>query len=136
MARILALVVLVGGAAVGGYLWREANPPAGEAGRTAPVEQSVPGPGDPPVVWLSGTLSEVGRDELVLTQGDGPELRLQRFAAGATRFHVLRDGAWSALSRAEADAQAGKQACVETLMDGDSFLAVRVYLGARCTPQR
>ena len=135
MIRVLTAAALLAGGAVAGYLWRDANPPPGNAAGASAIEQNVPGPGDPPVVWLTGTLAEIGRDEMVLEQGDGPRLHLQRFAAGATRFHTMEGGVWRVLSRPEADAAVGEAACIETLMDGDSLLAVRVYLDAACAPR-
>lgn len=129
MSRLLAAVVgLVAGGAIA--LTVLAPEPVERAERPPDIEQNVPGPGDPPVVWLTGTLESVTETELTLREGEGPAIRLERFAAGATRFLRLREGGWEEV----AGGGAGDPACVETLLDGETFLALRVFLGAGCGP--
>jgi hypothetical protein len=104
-------------------------------GGPPPVSGSEPGPGDPPVVWVDGTLERITGSELVVRVGRGPRLEVERFAAGATRFLRLTDGEWSELAAEEVEAvRPGGRACVETLLDGRTFLAIRVFLSAGCGP--
>lgn len=128
--RLLAVAVgLVAGGAIA--LTVLAPEPVERTDGIPAVEQHPPGPGDPPVVWLGGTLEEVGETELALREGEGPVIRLGRFAAGATRFLRLRGGEWR---DAPGAAQAGDRACIEALLDEGSFLALRVFLGSGCGP--
>jgi hypothetical protein len=100
-----------------------------------PVSGSQPGPGDPPVVWLDGTLERITESELVVRVGRGPRIEVERFAAGATRFLRLGEGGWVELPAEEVDAvQSGGRACLETLLDGRTFLAIRVFLSTGCGP--
>lgn len=131
IGRILAAAV---GLVAGGVLALTVLAPEDvERPRQIPaLEQHPPGPGDPPVVWLTGTLEEVGDSAVVIREGEGPSISLGRFAAGATRFLRLRGGEWrEAPARA---AEAGQAVCVEALLDGDTFLALRVFLGSDCGP--
>ncbi|HEX6261967.1 MAG TPA: hypothetical protein VF097_03865 [Actinomycetota bacterium] len=133
--RLLWVMVLLAAGAAAGYVWRDARPQAA-APRNAPpvVEQNDPDPGGPPVVWLSGTLRDVTEERLTLQEGVGPTLDLTRFAGGATRFHRLGPGGWARVPREEADAAAGQDACIEALLDQGELLAIRVFLGATCSP--
>lgn len=100
-----------------------------------PVEQSEARPGDPPIVWIGGTLEEIDDRQLALRDGEGPRIEIARFAAGATTFLRLVEGEWSELSDDEVAAlQIGDRVCVETLLDGESFLALRVFLDSPCGP--
>jgi hypothetical protein len=100
-----------------------------------PVSGSQPGPGDPPVVWLDGTLERISDSELVVRLGRGPRIEVERFAAGATRFLRLEDAGWEELPDEEVAAvRPGGRACLETLLDGRTFLAIRVFLSAGCGP--
>lgn len=108
-------------------------------GRTLPtVSQNEPGPGDPPVVWIGGILEAVDQGQLALregTRGQGPRIRLERLAEGATDFYRLEAEGWRELSPEEAElVQVGDHACVEALLDGRTFLALRVFLGSSCGP--
>jgi hypothetical protein len=99
------------------------------------VSGDSPAPGSPPLVWLDGTLSEVGPGSLALRDGPGTVVDLERAAAGATRFFRLDGDAWAPLSEEDADATAaGQEACVEALLDDRTLLALRVFLGAGCGP--
>jgi hypothetical protein len=136
MAWIRGLLLLTLGAAAAISVDRLLIRPTSSADAALPqVSDSQPGPGDPPVVWLDGTLAEVTDSQLSVQEGRGPSISVERFAAGATRFLRLDEDRWLELTEAEAAAvQAGQQACVEALLDGRNFLALRVFLGAGCGP--
>jgi hypothetical protein len=129
------LVLLAVGAAAAFGVERLMLRPTASGDTPPPVAESEPGPGDPPVVWLDGTLESITDADLALRDGQGPRIPIERFAAGATAF-LRRDGAgWRELSEDEIGAlEAGTQACVETLLDGGTFLALRVFLAADCGP--
>lgn len=91
------------------------------------------GPDQPPVIWLGGTLTEISEDQLVLRQPAGSLVTLRRLAGDATSFFRLSGSEWHRLA-AEAQIPAGRAACVETLLDRETLLALRVFLGAGCGP--
>jgi len=91
------------------------------------------GPGQPPLIWVGGTLSEVAADGLQVTEGVGSVVTLKRLARGATVFYRVSGAAWRPLAPV-AKVSAGQLACVETLLDGANLLALRVFLGADCGP--
>jgi hypothetical protein len=103
-----------------------------------PVSQNEPGPGDPPIVWIAGTLEVLERGHLDIregSEGEGPRIRLERLAEGATDFYRLEAGGWRELSAGEADLlEVGTRACVEALLDGRTFLALRVFVDSSCGP--
>lgn len=136
MAWIRGLLLLALGAAAAVSADRLLIRPASSADAAPPeVSDSEPGPGDPPVVWLDGTLAEVTDSQLSVQEGRGPSILVERFAAGATSFLRLDGDRWLELTEAEAETvQPGQQACVEALLDGRTFLALRVFLGADCGP--
>jgi hypothetical protein len=102
------------------------------------VIQNEPGPGDPPVVWVAGTLETVDQGHLALREGrqrKGPRIRLERLGEGATGFYRLDGDVWRELSPEEvSELDAGETACVEALLDGRTLLALRVFLGSSCGP--
>jgi hypothetical protein len=103
--------------------------------RSGPVPETEPGPGDPPVVWVDGILERASPEGLVVREGDGPRIDVERFAAGATSVFRLRGADWNELSEAEsAGLPTGGEVCVEALLDEGRFLALRVFLGADCGP--
>jgi hypothetical protein len=107
--------------------------------RTLPsVTQNEPGAGDPPVVWVAGTLEVVDQGHLAIregSQGEGPRIRLERLAGGATDFYRLDGDVWRELPSQEVDLlEVGERACVEALLDGQTLLALRVFLDASCGP--
>jgi hypothetical protein len=131
--RGLVLVALVAAAAVAIDRLVLDSPEAGES--PPAVTANVPGPGDPPVVWLDGSLEEVSESQLVIREGQGPTIEVERFAAGATSFLRQDQDRWVVLDDQEIQAiRAGQPACVETLLDGRTFLALRVFLGVDCGP--
>jgi hypothetical protein len=103
----------------------------------APPVPSLPrqsaGPDQPPVIWIGGTLTEVTGDRIEVREDFGSVVTLQRLGRGATGFFRVAGGAWGRLPAGE-QIPPGEQACVETLMDGSTLLALRVFLGANCGP--
>jgi hypothetical protein len=131
--RVLLLLAVGAGAAIAvdRLLIEDTNP-----GRSVPpVSESESGPGDPPVVWLDGSLERIDDSELLVRVGQGPQITVERFAAGATRFMRLTGGEWVELTLDEIETiEPGAGACLETLLDGRTFLAIRVFLSAGCGP--
>lgn len=110
-------------------------PAASSSGETPPIERTEPGPTDPPIVWIAGELQEVSESELLVREGEGPTVTVERFAGDATRFYRPDAGIWRQLEGAEIDATApGEEACIEALADGEAFLAIRVFLERGCAP--
>ncbi|HZA27125.1 MAG TPA: hypothetical protein VE915_05675 [Actinomycetota bacterium] len=106
------------------------------SGALPEVPQVQPQPGGPPVVWVSGRLEEVTESLLTIREGEGASIQLHRLAAGASRFLRVRSGRWQELSEEETEQiRAGERACAEALLDGTTFVALRVFLGASgCGP--
>lgn len=127
----LAIAVAVGG----GYLALQGETEI-TSGSGPEVPKVEPQPGGPPVVWLSGSLEEIAGSFLTIREGEGASIRLHRLAAGASRFLRVSDGRWRELSLKEADQiQVGERACAEALLDGTTFVALRIFLGAAgCGP--
>lgn len=102
------------------------------------VTQNEPGPGDPPVVWIAGTLEVLEQGHLSIREGgggEGPRIRLERLAEGATDFYRLDGEVWRELPPEEVDLLGvGERACVEALLDGQTLLALRVFLDSSCGP--
>lgn len=88
------------------------------------------------MVWVSGRLEEVTESLLTIREGEGASIQLHRLAAGASRFLRVRNGRWQELSEEETEQiRAGERACAEALLDGTTFVALRVFLGASgCGP--
>jgi hypothetical protein len=109
--------------------------PVEPAAETPPIERIDPGAGDPPLVWIDGALENVGADQLLLRDGPGPTITVERFSGQATRFFRPDGGRWRELSTGDIDAIAGgEDACIEALVDGEAFLAIRVFLERACAP--
>jgi hypothetical protein len=85
------------------------------------------------VVWVEGTLTDVTDVHLVLRQPVGSVVTLRRLSGDATSFFRVSGSEWQRLA-AEAGVPAGQVACVETLLDRETLLALRVFLGAGCGP--
>lgn len=136
MFRTLLVFVLGGAVALGAeYALRHREQPAEDRG-TPVVSANLPDdPGDPPIVWLEGLIEELETAEMTLREGEGPTITIRRFEEGATDFLRLTGGRWRQLRTSEVDGlPPGQQACVETLLDGRTFFALRVFVGARCGP--
>lgn len=135
MSLLKGLVLVALGAAAAVSVERFVLSPTSMVETPPPVTGNEPGPGDPPVVWLDGSLEEVSESKLVLREGQGPRLEVERFAAGATSFLRQDSGRWVVLGDEEIRAiPTGQPACLETLLDGRTFLALRVFLGVDCGP--
>jgi hypothetical protein len=121
----LALVVLM---VAGYFVFREAT---GVTSRSVPsVSQVQPQPGGPPVVWVAGTLERVAETSLTIRGGEGASIQLHRLAPGASKFLRVKGGQWAELSEKETDRiRTGEQACAEALLDGTTFVALRIFLG-------
>jgi hypothetical protein len=85
------------------------------------------------VTWVGGTLTDVTETQLVLQQPAGSVVTLRRLAGEATSFFRLSGSEWQRLAP-QAQVPAGRTACVETLLDRQTLLALRVFLGAGCGP--
>jgi hypothetical protein len=84
-------------------------------------------------VWVGGEITELRPDGLEVRESFGSVVTLRRLGGSATSFLHVVDGAWRSADP-RADATVGTPACVETLMDGQTLLALRVFLGAECGP--
>jgi hypothetical protein len=91
------------------------------------------GPRQPPTVWVGGEITELKASRLELKEASGSVLTLRRLGRNATSFFRVSQGTWERLPPG-AEVQLGSSACVETLMDGQNLLALRVFLGADCGP--
>jgi len=132
------LGVLVAAALTLGLVACRSSEPAAP-GRTLPtISQNEPGAGDPPVVWIAGILEGLEPGQLAIregSKGQGPRILLERLAEGATDFYQLEAEGWRELSPEEVNLiEVGDRACVEALLDGRTFLALRVFLDSSCGP--
>jgi hypothetical protein len=116
---------------------RSPSPLVGTATSPPPPVPSGPqqsgGPSQPPVVWIGGTLTEVDRDRVVVQEAFGAVVTLQQLGRGATAFFEVAGDAWARVS-SPTSVEPGGPVCVETLLDGETLLALRVFLGASCGP--
>jgi hypothetical protein len=110
---------------------RTAAPPPGVP--PAPPETGSAAPGEPPRVWISGTLTDVTDARIDVREASGQDVTMQRLAAGTTSFFRVSNGAWEKLAPA-AQVSAGQAACTEALLAGRNLLALRVFLGTGCGP--
>ena len=106
--------------------------PRGVPPVSAQAGESV-APGEPPRVWIAGTLTDVTDSRIDVREASGQHVSLQRLAAGTTAFYRIAGGSWSKLAP-EAQVAAGQAACTEALLDGENLLALRVFLGTECGP--
>jgi hypothetical protein len=90
-------------------------------------------PGEPPHIWVAGTLTDVTDSHIDVREGSGQTVEMQRLAAGTTSFYRIDGDHWARLSP-QAQVSAGQAACTEALLDGTNVLALRVFLGAGCGP--
>jgi hypothetical protein len=135
MSLIRALLLLGVGVTSGFVADRLLVRPVEPTSETPPIERIDPGAGDPPLVWIDGSLENVGQDQLLLREGEGPTITVQRFSGQATRFFRPDGGQWREISTSDIDSVAdGEEACVEALVDGEAFLAIRVFLERTCAP--
>jgi hypothetical protein len=119
------------------------RPPSRGTGTTAPTRsEALPPfpsqdagnvPGQAPLIWVGGTLTDVTDRTVVVTEASGTEVTLKRLGQDATAFLRTRAGAWQRVTTTSS-IETGQAACVETLLDGQNLLALRVFLGAACGP--
>ncbi|MFL5796993.1 MAG: hypothetical protein ACJ77A_03550 [Actinomycetota bacterium] len=114
-------------------------------GGSTPVVETLPRPssgiasivpGQPPVVWISGQSADISASRLTVIGRGGSRAVVRRLSRGATKFFVLHEGRFERM--AEDDAllvEAGTAMCVESLLDGRSLIALRVFVGAACGPR-
>jgi len=107
------------------------GPPAGIP--PAPQDTKSVAPGEPPRVWIAGTLTDVTDARIDVREPSGQDVTLQRLAAGTTSFFRISNGAWARLAP-QAQVPAGQTACAEALLAGTNLLALRVFLGTECGP--
>ncbi len=134
IGRILVVALAFGAGVLATRTWLDTREASG-SGDVPRVEQNDPGRGDPPVVWVSGTVTAITETRLDVREGEGPTVRMTRFAAGATSFHRLRGGEWREVPTEEVGSPVGRRVCVEALLDDGDVLALRVFLGAACSPR-
>jgi hypothetical protein len=91
------------------------------------------GPNQPPIVWVGGRITELTANHLELKEAYGSVLTLRRLGGSATLFFRISGGRWGRVDRSD-EVMVGTKACVETLMDRQNLLALRVFLGADCGP--
>jgi len=82
---------------------------------------------------VGGELTQLNADRLELRETFGSVLTLRRLGGNATTFYRVSNGGWDRVERA-GDVKIGTKACVETLMAGQTLLALRVFLGGDCGP--
>jgi hypothetical protein len=72
-------------------------------------------------------------DRLEVKETFGSVVTVRRLGGNATTFFRASGATWQR-ANPSTDARAGTKACVETLLDGRTLLALRVFLGADCGP--
>ncbi len=131
MRRFLVILMLAFTVAVGVGFFAVRRGTQLASGPVPAVPQVEPPPGGPPVIWVAGTVRQVAESEITIQNGEGASIRLQRLAAGASRFLRLTNGRWREVSTEETDGiRVGERACAEALLDGATFVALRVFVGA------
>lgn len=133
MRFFAGLVLLAAGAAGALAVDRMVLSPSAESRAVAAFPETERREGDPPLVWIDGRLEEVGDRELMLRDGQGEPVPVERFAGGATRIYRFGDGRWRELNPA-AVVEPGQEVCVQAILEETAFLAVSVFLGTGCGP--
>lgn len=134
MVRLLAIALAAAAGWAGATMWSDAQTPPASYEGVQVVRQNDPAEGTPPVVWVSGTLATVEPSRIVVREGSGPEVTMRRFAGDATSFHRPDGETWTQLGGPSIAAAEGQAACVEALLDEGELLALRVFVGAGCSP--
>ena len=71
----------------------------------------------------------------VVVENEGPRVRLRRLSGDATSFFGPEGEGWRRMAEEEVRAvEPGTPVCVESLLDGQTYLAIRVFVGAACGP--
>ena len=96
----------------------------------------LPPPKRAPIVWLSGRLKGVTEDDFAFVlDRTREEVRVHRLAEGPTRFLERTADRWTPLEESAALTLATRTpACVESLLEGTAYFALRVFVGAHCGP--
>jgi len=84
------------------------------------------------VIWVGGIVTAVTDRQLVLEESLGPRVVLKRLGQDATAFFRAAGDTWERVDASGVGK--GDLACVETLLDGENLLALRVFRGADCGP--
>ncbi len=140
LTMIFLSVLLLGACskrpAGGGSTGRPSTPPATSSPShlpPLPSESAESGPGQPPIIWVGGSLTEVTERSLVIKEAVGSTVTLKRLGRGATAFYRASSARWERLS-SPVRIGTGEEACVEAALEGRNLLALRVFLGAACGP--
>jgi hypothetical protein len=138
IAGLAALLILCAGCSKPPVTGRRPSDGASSAdgGATSglpPIPSESGGSGQAPVVWVGGTLTAVSDQRLVLKESIGSKVSLKRLGQDATAFFRVAGGSWERVDPTTA-AETGDRACVETVLDGENLLALRVFLGVECGP--
>ena len=83
-------------------------------------------------MWVGGTVLELTDRQVLVEETLGAKVGLKRLGQDATAFYRASGDRWERVDPAEV--AIGDRACVETLLDGQNLLALRVFLGADCGP--
>jgi hypothetical protein len=78
-------------------------------------------------------LTDIGDERLVVQEAFGSRVTLRRLGEGATAFFEISGAEWARVQD-PGGVDPGQAACVEALLDGETLLALRVFLGADCGP--
>jgi hypothetical protein len=84
------------------------------------------------VIWVGGIVADVTDRQLVVKEALGPSVVLKRLGQDATAFFRAAGDGWERVDGSGVGN--GDETCVETLLDGENLLALRVFLGADCGP--
>ncbi len=126
----LALSLWVALPACSGTHLRLAHLPTPSTGPASTV------PGQPPVVWVSGQTATVTSHRVNVVEQPGTRLSIRRLAEGATKFFRQDSGQWVLMSADDVQLiDVGSPVCVESLLDRNHYLAIRVFVGAACGPR-
>ena len=83
-------------------------------------------------MWVGGTVLDLTDRQVLVEETVGAKVGLKRLGQDATAFYRVSGGRWERVDPAEVGR--GDRACVETLLDGQNLLALRVFLGTDCGP--
>jgi hypothetical protein len=126
----VALVLLLAAPACAGTHLRLAHLPTPTTGPATTV------PGQPPVVWVSGQTATVTPHRVNVIEEPGSRLSIRRLAEGATKFFRQDSDRWVLMTSDDIQlVDVGTPVCVESLLDRNHYLAIRVFVGAACGPR-
>jgi hypothetical protein len=126
----LALMVVLALPSCSGTHLRLAHLPTPSIGPATTV------PDQPPVVWVSGQTATVTPHRINLVEQPGSRLSIRRLAEGATKFFRQDSDRWVLMAPDDVELiDVGTPVCVESLLDRNHYLAIRVFVGAACGPR-